>query len=143
MMGAHEVYREHAHVAPPSNRKFGTTLGGLFLALAGIRWWMGHIGPVTIGFAVLGALLLLLGLIAPEVLSRLNGAWMRLGALMAAVVNPIVMLLLFAIVFTPFAVAMRTSGRDPLGLRRKQPGQSYWHRREAARPAGERLRQQF
>lgn len=142
-MGAHEGFIDHGPVALPGDRKFGLTVGGIFLALAGVRWLIGHVGPVTIGFAAVGALLLLLGALAPGVLGPANRGWMKLGGLMAAIVNPIVMLLMFGLVFTPVAVAMRLRRRDGLGLRRKPAGESYWHDHDPQDPAAERLKRQF
>jgi hypothetical protein len=140
---AHEGFVEHGLVKLPTDRKFGLTLGGLFLAFAAVRWWIGHIGPVTVAMALAGGALLLLGLLAPRSLGRLNRTWMRFGAVLAAIVNPIVMLLMFVLIFTPVALVMRLKGRDGLGLRRKPPGESYWHIRNPADPAADRLRHQF
>lgn len=141
--GAHEGFVEHGPAKAPTDRKFGLTLGGLFLAFALVRWWRGHAGPVTAAMVMAGATLLLFGLLAPRLLGPLNRAWMRLGAMLAAIVNPIVMLLMFALIFTPVALVMRLKGRDGLGLRRKPAGESYWHIRNPADPAADRLRHQF
>jgi hypothetical protein len=141
--GAHEGFVEHGLTKAPSDRKFGVTVGGILVALAAIRWWIGHVGPVTAVMAAAGVALLLLGLLAPRLLGPLNRTWMRLGALLAAIVNPIVMLLMFLLIFTPVALVMRLKGRDGLGLRRKPQGESYWHIRNPADPAADRLRHQF
>jgi cytochrome c oxidase subunit IV len=141
--GAHEGFVEHGLAKAPSDRKFGVTVGGILMVLSAARWWIGHFGPLTAAMAILGGVLVLLGIVLPGVLGPLNRAWMRLGAALAAIVNPIVMLLMFALIFTPVALVMRARSRDGLGLRRKPVGESYWHVREPVGPAAERLRHQF
>lgn len=141
--GAHEVFVEHQTVDAPSDRKFGLTLGAMFLGLAGVRLLLGHGGIVTDIFAGVGALLMATGAVMPPVLGPFNRAWMKLGAIMAGIVNPAIMLMMFAFVFTPIALVMRWAGRDALSLRRKPTGASYWHEHDARDPAADRLMQQF
>lgn len=141
--GAHEVFIEHQTVDAPSDRKFGLTLGPMFLGLAIVRLFLGHVGIVTGLFTGVGALLLIAGAVMPAVLGPFNRAWMKLGAIMAGIVNPAIMLLMFAFVFTPMALAMRLGGRDVLSLRRKPAGESYWHELGAREPAADRMAQQF
>lgn len=141
--GAHEEFVEFETVEGPTDRKFGLTVGGLLLAFAAIRWVLGHGGWVTILAVSIGAMLVLLGAAIPHVLSPLNRWWMALGALMAMIVSPIVMLLMFLLVFTPVAICMRLAGRDALVLRRKPAGQSYWRERAAKGHTDDTIRFQF
>jgi hypothetical protein len=141
--GAHEAFVEHQVVDAPSDRKFGLTVGACFVAFACARWALGHGGLVTDVMAAAGATLVVVGASVPRLLGPLNRAWMRLGVVMASIVNPIVMLAMFALVFTPIALIMRLRGRDALGLRRKSADATYWHECEERANASERLRQQF
>lgn len=123
--GAHESYADSSHGAGPSNRKFGLTLGALFAGLAIVRWLLGSPSQIVATLAAAGGMLIILGAVAPALLGWFNRAWLRLGLAMAAVMTPVVMLLIFALVFTPMALGMRLSGRDKLGLQRKPAGASY------------------
>jgi hypothetical protein len=58
------------------------------------------------------------------------------------VVNPIVLLLLFAIVVTPTALLMRLLGRRPLRLAPDPGAASYWINREPPNGSST-MRQQF
>ena len=60
---------------------------------------------------------------APWLLRPLNIVWFRLGLLLHRIVNPLVMLVLFALVFVPGGLLMRL-WNDPLGARRKVG--TYW-----------------
>jgi hypothetical protein len=62
-------------------------------------------------------LFFLAALAAPKLLAPLNRAWSALGALLHAVVNPLVLGVLFYLVFTPFGWVLRRMGKDFLRLR--------------------------
>jgi hypothetical protein len=64
----------------------------------------------------IGAFLFVLGIIAPRRLPVLNRIWLRIGAVLAMVVNPIVLMLLFLIVVTRMALLMLLLGKRPLCL---------------------------
>ena len=64
-------------------------------------------------------LFLACALVCPAVLKPLNWAWFRFGLLLHAVVNPIVMGLLFFVAVTPTGWIMRLRGKDLLRLKRE------------------------
>ena len=61
----------------------------------------------------------------------LNKLWMRFGLLLGMIVSPIVLGVVFFVVFTPIAFVMRLSGRDQLRLKFRER-QSYWIKRDAS-----------
>ncbi len=142
-MSAHETLLEADPVAGPSNRKFGLTLGGLVLMLAVIRWHAGSSAIVYGTLACLGVALVSLGLLAPPLLTWPNRLWLKLGFAMAAVVTPMVMLVIFTMMFVPIALVMRWRGRDQLRLRRVPAHTSYWVERQPPGPAPATMINQF
>jgi hypothetical protein len=90
-----------------------------------------------------GAVLLLLGLIAPAWLAVPHRLWLRLGAAMAKIVNPVILALLFLLVITPLALAMRLLGKRPLRLKPAPAAATYWIAREPAAGAASDMRRQF
>ena len=134
---SHETHVEFREVAPPSDRMFGVTVGLILIAIGAARALLfGHTGTATTILFAVGAALLIFGLVAPRLLGPLNRGWMALGMLLAAIINPIIMLLMFAVLFVPIALAMRAAGRDTLQLRPKRSGESYWHPRTTQHSAG-------
>jgi hypothetical protein len=77
-----------------------------------------------VAFLAIASAFVGLSLIAPSVLRPLNIAWMRFARLLAAVVNPVVMLLLFAVAIVPAGLLMQLV-RDPL-RRRRGADSTYW-----------------
>lgn len=136
----------------PSPRRFGLTLGLVLLALAVIITWRGHVpvapsvpltpaAPLAMVAAGAGGLLVLLGLVLPQVLSPVLRAWMALGHVMGLVMTPVLFTLLWLVAFVPVGVLRRTLARSPLA--RDPQARSYWVSRpsvsdEAARASMQR-----
>jgi hypothetical protein len=129
-------------VTMPSDRSFGLTFVVVFAIIATWQAWAGRAG-VAYTFAGLGIAILVVALARPAILHRLNHAWMRFGALLHKVVNPIVLGGIYFLVFTPCALVMRLAGRD--ALRRKLDGhaKSYWINRDPPGPPPDSLPNQF
>lgn len=123
----HEPLVEHGTVKQSSDRGFGLTVGGILVAIGAVRWWWFDPSAwSTAAFVGGGGALMLAAIVTPSALAPLNRAWTRLGELMARVVNPIILFLMFVTVFVPTAVVLRLKGRDALGLRRDGKQSSYW-----------------
>ncbi|MGI9504950.1 MAG: SxtJ family membrane protein [Geminicoccaceae bacterium] len=140
-MSTHETFYREEAIEGSSDRGFGLTIGGILLAIAlvrlGLGWW--HTGGLAWGWIEIvlggaGALLLLLGLLAPTVLAPLNKAWTKLGLLLFKVVNPIVLGIIFLVTIVPIGLALRAFGKDPLRLGFDPKARSYWIEREPPGP---------
>jgi hypothetical protein len=99
--------------------------------------------PVVCLIFASGALLLLLGIVAPSRLSSLNRVWLKVGTAIAKVVNPIILALLFFLVVTPMAFFMRIVGKRPLRLAADRTAATYWIEREPPPGGASTMRRQF
>ena len=70
-------------------------------------------------------------LVKADVMLPLNKLWMRFGLLLGMIVSPIVLGVVFFVVFTPIAFIMRLSGRDQLRLQFRER-QSHWIKQDAS-----------
>jgi len=139
--GLHETFDREEAVEMSSDRSFGLIVGGV-LALIGTigffreshhwAWWLGGAAPLV------GA-----ALVAPGLLGPLNRLWTRFGLLLAAIVSPVVLALLFYLCITPVAMLMRWVGKDPLRLRLDPEADSYWIKRDPAGPEPDTLKNQY
>ena len=140
---AHEDYSHFGKTHElPSNRSFGWVFTGFFGLTAiwpllrnhgGVRWWA----------AVVSGIFLVLTLVIPDVLEPLNRLWMKLALLLARVVNPVILGLMFFLIFTPVAFVLRLLGKDLLRLKLDQSASSYWLTRADHGPAGPTMKNQF
>ena len=136
----HEDF-DRAHVASgSSDRGFGFVFTGFFL-LVGL-WPLVHKRPIRLWAVCVGAVFLLIALIAPKLLHGLNLLWARFGLLLSKITNPIVTTLMFHVVFTPAAFLLRLAGKDPLRIRGDAVS-SYWLERKPPGPTPETMRNQF
>lgn len=129
---------------PASNAAFGWTVGGALIAIGALKALLaGGPTPLAAALAGCGALLVLLAFAAPAHLALPHRLWLRLGAAMAVVVNPLVVALLFVVVVTPMAIVMRLCGKRPLHLRPDPGAGSYWIERDRGAAGKTTMRQQF
>ena len=128
-------------VKPSSNRTFGLVFAVFFVLVALLPMLRGH--AARRWALPFGALFLLIALAAPRILAPFNRAWTALGTLLHAVVNPLVLGVLFYFVFTPFGWVLRRMGKDFLRLRPAPGAASYWIPRQPPGPPPESMSRQF
>ena len=112
-------------VVGPSDRSFGVVFAVVFAIIAFFPVWSG--GGIRLWAVAISVGCGVLALAWPRVLAPANRLWLRFGLALHRIVNPIVMAVLFFVVFTPFGLVIRLAGR---GLRRQlrpDPSlSSYW-----------------
>jgi len=111
-----------AGVQPPSDRSTGLFFSAAALLVAFL--WR-NAPPVPYWALGVAAALALVSLATPRLLRPLNLLWFRFGLLLHKLVNPFVLLALFAIVFVPAGALMRLR-YDPLRRRRDPRAKTYW-----------------
>lgn len=126
----------------PSNRSFGLLFAGVFALLAAYAGYHGANVTTVYGWLVAGATAGLVAVVAPNLLTPFNKAWMKLGDLMGKVVSPLVLGVIFFVLITPVALVTRLFGRDELRLK-KTNASSYWIDRVPPGPAGDSFKNQF
>ena len=110
----HEIYGR-GEVKLPSERSTGLVFAFVGVVVA-VLWRNSPFVP-WVALGVAGALAAL-SLLLPQSLKPLNLAWFQIGLLLHRVVNPLVMLAMFAVVFLPAGLLMRI-WHDPLRSRRR------------------------
>lgn len=140
----HENYREDEPIEAGSDRAFGCTVGIILMVIgAGKAFMAGAVVLVSFLIFAAGAVVLSLGIVAPSRLSTVNRLWLKIGAAIARLVNPIILALLFFLVMTPMALVMRIAGRRPLRLAPDRAAASYWIRHEPSEGGPSSMRRQF
>lgn len=120
----------------PTDRSFGLTFATVFVLLAA---WMAYKGSghwivslfASGGFAVTA-------MVFPKALHLLNVAWMWFGGLLNRIVSPVVLGIIFFLVFTPVALLFKIRGRDLLNRTFESSLPSYWLHRKPPGPDAKR-----
>ena len=124
----------------PSNRAFGLFAATITFGF-GIFFWY-HSSIVFSSLAFFASLWFFCAALKfPMRLSRLNLAWSRFGILLGSIFSPIILSVLFFVIFTPVAVFLRLVGRDALSIRSGSQ-KSYWKIRPESEAADD-LKYQF
>jgi len=141
MAETHEDFSRSQEVKTSSNRAFGWVFVTVFLIIAlwplvsggALRWWL----------LIVSAMVAVVTIAAPALLTVPNRLWQRFGLLLHRIVSPVVLAIMFYGVITPMGVLMRAFGKDPLRLRRNGSAQSYWIKRDPPGPKPESMSNQF
>jgi hypothetical protein len=89
------------------------------------------------------ALLLLAALAMPRVLAPIRRGWLKLGVLIGKIVSPLMLGIVFIVVFIPISGLMRLFRRDAMMRRRESAAASYWIERVAWTSSTDSLKEQF
>jgi hypothetical protein len=137
----HESFAREEEVGPGSERSFGIVMAVALVLIGALNLWHeGRVWPWLGGAAVL---FLAAAMLWPAGLKPLNKLWFKFGMLLHAVINPLVMGLLFYVAVLPTGLVMRALGNDLLRLKREPASDSYWIVRRPPGPAPETMKDQF
>jgi hypothetical protein len=112
----------------PPDAHIGWLFGTLCLGVALYAFAIDSSKTAIVMFG-LATMFFIVAKIAPHTLRRINIIWMGVSQFLGRVVSPVVLCALFFIVLTPYALILRLTGRDELGLRRSGLA-SYWQDRD-------------
>jgi hypothetical protein len=140
MLGSfHENYLVRDETRAPSERSTGLVFAAVAVIVA-VLW---RNSPPVPGLALgIAAVLGVICLTAPILLKPLNILWFNFGLLLHRLMSPVLMFMIFALVFVPAGMIMR-NWRDPLRSRRTPAAGSYWIDRTLGGGTGESMTNQF
>ena len=108
----------------PSNKKFGYFFTSIFTVVS-TYFFIGSILSWSIIFGFTGVIFFVITFAKADLLLPLNKLWMRFGFLLGKIISPLVLGMIFFLIFTPIAFLMRLSRRDELRLKFKNKT-SHW-----------------
>ena len=117
----------------PSNRNFGLNFMGMCFLFTGIKIINNDYTLATWWFLA-GVVLWCVAQLFPYLLTPFNMVWAKFGELLHKITTPIILGLLYYVLFTPIGFIMRLCGWDPLRLRDDAKAKSYWILKEDNQP---------
>ncbi len=132
----------HRPSKTPTNRKFGLFFASVFALISGYVAFIGFSVYQVFGWLIISAMVGLVSVSAPALLSPFNKAWMLLGDLMGKVISPLVLGMIFFVLITPLALITRIFGRDELRLKKPKIN-TYWIDRTPPGPTADSYKNQF
>tara|TARA_B100000965_G_scaffold345257_1_gene315934 strand:+ start:487 stop:900 length:414 start_codon:yes stop_codon:yes gene_type:complete len=116
---------KHKDLILPSNEKFGRFFSVVFILIA-IYFYYLELNSYAFIFLGISTVLIVISLFKSNLLFPLNIAWMRLGNILGRIISPLVLGLIFFILFTPISFFTYFFGRDELNLRKKNNKKTFW-----------------
>lgn len=136
MSDFHERYGRPELQLPPDR-----STGLVFATVAAIVAYFWRASPTVMWTALgIAMALVLVSFMRPLLLRPANILWMKFAHLLSRIMNPLVMLVLFAIAIVPTGLIMQLL-RDPLGRKRSGVEVTYWIKRRDDPPPN--MRNQF
>jgi hypothetical protein len=137
----HEDLKRAEVIRGSSDRTFGLVFALIFAVygLSPLR----HGGHIRIVGLALAGVFLAIALFLPGWLHPANRLWLKFGLLLGRIINPIVMAILFYLVFAPVGILLRLLGKDPLRLKFDRQKTTYWISRIPPGPQPESMSHQF
>jgi hypothetical protein len=116
------------NIDKPSNKKFGIFFSIVFFLFS---LYLFHINNFFWSYLVLciSLFFIFLAYFFSDSLKILNRAWFKFGLALSLIINPIIMGIIYFLIFTPIALISRLIGRDELTLN-KNDKTSNWKIRE-------------
>ena len=139
-LSAIDIELEADEAKTGSERSFGLVFAVAFAVFGAGPLLRGH-EPQLWALLLAGGFLLT-ALIVPRLLRPLNLLWTRVGAILHAIVAPLVMGAVFFLAVVPVAMIVRLFGKDPLHLK-FETFTSNWIKRQPSGPDPKSMTRQF
>ena len=108
----------------PSNKKFGYFFTFIFLC-SSTYFYFEEISFVFYALGLISIIFFFITIFKAEILRPLNKLWMSFGLILGLIVSPIVMGVIFFLIFTPIGILMRVLRKDLLNLKFSNL-ETYW-----------------
>ena len=112
-----------------SEKSFGIVFSILFLILGVFPFIFGS--DWRLWSLLVSCVLIIVTFFRPKFLSIPSKLWLKTGSVLGAVISPVVMSLIYFLVFTPIGLFMRLRGIDILKKKLDKNADSYWEPRKA------------
>ena len=112
-------------------RKFGFIFAGIVVVLFGLLLPFLFGSSMPIWPWVIAAAFVLFALLSPAHLWFVYKPWMIFGHYMGLINSKIIICILFFILITPIAIVLKVLGKDFMGRRPLEEGDSYWKKADS------------
>jgi hypothetical protein len=108
-------------------RKFGLTVGIVLAAIGTLLFYFEKSSAIY--FTIIGGLLILLGVLFPQLLKPLNKLWMGLAIILGFIMTRVILTTLFYLVITPIGFLAKMFGKKFMALKYDRSAKTYWEKR--------------
>ena len=132
---------KYSDIKLPSNRKFGFFFSAIF-SLGGLYFFLKESAITSYLFLIIALIFFIVTILKSDLLLPLNKLWMSFGFILGMIINPIVLGIIFFLIFTPISLLMHLFRRDELRLKIIKRS-SHWKERKEFNARVDSFKQQF
>ena len=121
----HEQFKDFQNTKNINNKNFGKQLSVLIFIIFLIRLYLNFFSITEIILITLSISFMVISFIKPIFFRPIQIIFSSLAILLGKIINPIIMILLYTIIFIPFGLILKIFRYDPLG-EKKNNFKSYW-----------------
>ena len=110
----------------PSNKNFGVTFFLVFLIVSIIFYFYNFSFFYYTTTILIGLIFLIISFSKPKILQPLNLIWYKFSILLSKIITPIIMLILYTIMFIPIGFYKKIFTKNYLGIKFEKNKDSYW-----------------
>jgi hypothetical protein len=108
-------------------RKFGLTVGIVLAAIGTLLFYFEKSSAIY--FTIIGGLLILLGILLPQLLKPINKVWMGMAIVLGFIMTRVILTTLFYLVITPIGFLAKIFGKKFMILKYDKSAKTYWEKR--------------
>ena len=132
---------KYSDIKLPANRKFGFFFSTIFL-IVGVYFFLLESVITSYLSLIIGIFFFIVTILKSDLLLPLNKLWMSFGFMLGMIINPIVLGIIFFLIFTPIGLLMRLFRRDQLQIKMIKRS-SHWIKRKKANADIDSFKHQF
>ena len=129
------------NITLPSNKKFGFFFTFVFFILS-LYFFFHNSYKSSFVLVFFATAFFLITILNPNKLLLLNKIWMGFGLVLGMIISPIILGIIYFLLFSPISIITKTIGRDELQLRFEKR-ETYWNKRENSEENKLNLKNQF
>lgn len=108
-------------------RKFGLTVGIVLAAIGVVLFYFEKTSAIY--FTIFGGILILFGILFPQLLKPLNKLWMGLAIILGFIMTRVILTTLFYLVITPIGFLAKIFRKKFIDLKYDRSAKTYWEKR--------------
>lgn len=120
----HESFDRPAPLKVGSNKQFGYVFAALFFILSVSSYPIRS--KIRILLIVASILTVAVTLLNPQLLTKPNRLWAHFGQILNKIISPVILGVLFFIIFTPMSLILKICRKDILDLKIDKSKNTYW-----------------
>ena len=123
----HEQLKDFQDTKVVNNKSFGIQLSAIFFIIFLIRLYLNFFNILEVTLVSLSVFFITISFIKPSFLNRIRIIFSQLARILAKIINPIIMFILYLFIFIPFGIVLKFFSYDPLKEGMNKNLKSYWN----------------